>query len=151
MTGSGNCEIFNATVIMEATAFDIVQELGLAFPRTEEGRYFGGRALKVDGEVFVVQARHRSAEPNSISVMVGFKRRDELIANNPRAFYLKPHYENYAVVLVRLDHIDRGLLSEVLRFAHDAVASGEVKTGRSRVARRSSLPKKNVRPRTRSA
>ena len=75
--------------------FDIVRELGLALPRAEETRYYGMPALQVDGEVFVVQTSHRSAAPNSISVPVGFKRRDQLIGENPRVFYLKPHYQPY--------------------------------------------------------
>jgi hypothetical protein len=87
--------------------FNTVRELGLALPRTEECRYYRMPALNVDGEVFVVQTGHRSAEPNSVRVPVGFKERERLIAADPRVFYLKPHYEPYPVVLVRLDCIDR--------------------------------------------
>ena len=114
----------------EGMTFSVVRELGLALPRAEESRYFRLPALKVDGEIFVVQTGHRSAEPNSISVPVGFKRRDRLIASNPRVFYLKPHYEPYAVVLVRLDHIDRDELRQLLHSAYQAVSSGAVKPGR---------------------
>jgi hypothetical protein len=112
-------------------------------------------ALAVDGEVLVVQTSHGSADPNSISVATEFERRKKLIANNPRVFYLKPHYEDYPVVLVRLDQIGRGELHEVLHFAYDAVVSGKVKIGRSRVGnRRSTSPKKKIkrrRARTRRA
>jgi len=135
--------------------FDIVRERGLAFPRAKETRYYGLPALEVDGEVFVVQTSHRSADPNSISVAVGFETREKLIANNSRVFYLKPHYENYPVVLVRLDQIDRGRLNEVLHSAYAAVVSGKVKIGRSRLAsRRPTSPKKRIsrrRARTRRA
>jgi hypothetical protein len=128
--------------------FDIVRERGLAFPRAKETRYYGLPALEVDGEVFVVQTTHRSADPNSISVAVGFETREKLIANNSRVFYLKPHYQNYPVVLVRLDQIDRGRLNEVLHSAYAAVVSGKVKIGRSRVARRRpTSPKKRIRRR----
>ena len=131
-----------------SAAFDIVRELGLAFPRAKETRYYKLPALEVDGEVFVVQTSHRSADPNSLSVAIGFQRREKLIADSPRAFYLKPHYQGYPVVLVRLDQIDRAELSEVLRSAYDAVVSGKVKMGRSRVAnRRSASPKKRIRRR----
>jgi hypothetical protein len=110
--------------------FSTVRELGLALPRAEECRYFRLPALKVDGEVFVVQTGHRSAEPNSISVPVGYKQREQLIAADPRIFYLKPHYEPYPVVLVRLDYIDLDALRRLLRSAYDAVSSGAVKPGR---------------------
>ena len=115
--------------------YNVVRELGLELPRAEEGLYYRMPALKVNGEIFVVQTGHRSAEPNSISVPVGFKRREQLIAADPRVFYLKPHYEPYPVVLVRLDCIDRDALQRVLRSAYDAVSSGAVKPGRRRARR----------------
>ena len=112
--------------------FSAVRELGLALPRARESLYYRLPALKVDGQMFVVQTGHRSAEPNSISVPVGFKRRDELIAADPRVYYLKPHYEPYPVVLVRLDCIGREALRRLLRSAYDAVSSGAVVPGRRR-------------------
>ena len=115
--------------------YNVVRQLGLELPRAEEGLYYRMPALKVDGEIFVVQTGHRSAEPNSISVPVGFKRREQLIAADPRVFYLKPHYEPYPVALVRLDCIDRDALQRVLRSAYDAVSSGAVKPGRRRARR----------------
>lgn len=99
----------------------------------------------VNGDVFVVQTSHRSAEPNSVAVAVGFKHRDQLISNKPAVFYTRPHCENYPVVLLRLDYFDRNLLDEVLRCAYDAVASGEVRAGRPRKAQRSPSRKKYVR------
>ena len=115
--------------------YNVVRELGLELPRAEEGLYYRMPALKLNGEIFVVQTGHRSAEPNSISVPVGFKRREQLIAADPRVFYLKPHYEPYPVVLVRLDCIDRDALQRVLRSAYDAVSGGAVKPGRRRARR----------------
>ena len=112
--------------------YNVVRELGLELPRAEEGLYYRMPALKVNGEIFVVQTGHRSAEPNSISVPVGFKRREQLIAADPRVFYLKPHYEPYPVVLVRLDCIGRDALRRLLRSAYDAVSSGAVVPGRRR-------------------
>ena len=115
--------------------FDTVRELGLAFPRAQESRYYRMPALKVDGEVFVVQTSHRSAEPNSISVVVGFEQRDKLVASDPSVFYLKRHYAPYPVVLVRLDSIARENLRRVLRQAYDAVGSGKARAGQQRGAR----------------
>ena len=130
-----------------STTFDLVRDCGLELPGTKETLYYRGRALAVNGEVFAVQAGHSSAEANSIGVAASFQRREELISDNPDVFYVKPHYENYPVVLVRLDQIDRDLLRAVLRSAHDAVAKGDVKMGRSRVARRLSTRKKYIKRR----
>ena len=131
-----------------SAAFDSVLELGLVFPRARETRYYRGPALEIDGEVFAVQTSHRSADPNSISVATEFERREKLIADKPRVFYLRPHYQNYPVVLVRLDQVDRAELNKILRSAYNAVVSGKVKIGRSRVAkRRSTSRKKQVKRR----
>jgi hypothetical protein len=112
--------------------FDDVRDIGLKLPGAEETRYYRMPALKVNDEVFVVKTSHPSAEPNSISVSVGFKRRAELIAAQPDTFYLKPHYEPYPVVVVRLSCITRAKLQEILRLAHKSVSSGAVVTGRRR-------------------
>jgi hypothetical protein len=125
--------------------FATVCEIGIAFPRAQQARYYGMPALKVDGEVFVVQTSHRSAEPNSISVAVGFKRRDELIASEPRVFYLKRHYQPYPVALVRLHCITREDLDSLVRFAYDAVLSGRVRAGQQRGARREKPSTKIIR------
>ena len=61
----------------EGLTFTAVRELGLALPRAKEARCFRTTALKVDGKIFAVRTTHRSAEPNSISVPVGFERRDQ--------------------------------------------------------------------------
>jgi hypothetical protein len=130
---------------MARADFDAVRKIGLAFPRAQEDRYYGMPALKVDGEVFVVQTSHRSAEPNSISVPVGFERRDELIASDPDVFYLKRHYELYPVVLARLERITREDLQRLLHFAYDVVSSGSVSAGPQRGARRPKSSTKIIR------
>ena len=114
--------------------FDDVRKIGLKLPRAKESRYYRMPALKVDGEVFIVCTSHASAERNSVSVPVGFERRAELIARDPSVFYLKPHYEPYPVVLVRLDSIARSALRRLLRSAYEAVSSGAVNPGRRRVS-----------------
>ena len=135
---------------MMTDSFATVREIGLGFPRAQEARYYGMPALTVDGEVFVVQTGHRSAEPNSISVPIGFERRDELIAANLRVFYLKQHYAPYPVVLVRLGQITRENLQRLLRSAYDVVSSGSVSAGHDRGRRRQKAsPRKITRKRNR--
>jgi hypothetical protein len=129
----------------EAITFETVRELGLELPRAQASRYYGMPALKVGGNVFVVQTNHRSAEPNSISAVVGFPHRDKLIARDPRVFYVKRHYMPYPVVLARLNCITRDALGELLREAHHAVSSGAVSVANSRRPRALRVPPKKVR------
>jgi hypothetical protein len=118
----------------EEPCFRAVRDVGLVFPEAEESRYYGLPALKIHGQMFVVQAGHRSAEPGSISVAVGFQNRERLIASNPNVFYLKPHYKPYPVVLVRLRRIKRAALRQLLRSAYHSVLTGAVKPVRVRGA-----------------
>jgi hypothetical protein len=78
-------------------------------------------------------------------VPAGFERRAQLIATDPRVFYLKTHYEPYPVVLVRLDCIDRNALERLLRSAHRAVStSALVPVGDER--READVPRNSSRP-----
>lgn len=116
--------------------FEDVRDIGLKLPGAEDTRYYRMPALKVNEEIFVVQTSHPSAELNSISLPVGFERREELIGTSPDTFYLKPHYEPYPVVLVRLSQVKRAELEQLLGFAHEVVSSGKVVPGRRREPQR---------------
>ena len=62
-------------------------------------------ALKVHGKMFVCIASHKSAEPNSLVVMMAFAYRDALVEDDPAMYYLKKHCLNHPCVLVRLTRI----------------------------------------------
>lgn len=95
-------------------SFETVRELGLALPGVEEGTTYGTLALKVHGKMFACLASHPSAEPGTLAVRVDFGQRDELIAAEPDIYYLKDHYVNYPVVLVRLSRIHPDALRDLL-------------------------------------
>jgi hypothetical protein len=73
--------------------------------------------------MFACMASHKSAESGSLVVRIGFDDRDALIADDPRTYYVKPHYENYAAVLVRLEVIDREALHDLLQSAWRTVTA----------------------------
>ncbi|HYN10519.1 MAG TPA: MmcQ/YjbR family DNA-binding protein [Vicinamibacterales bacterium] len=104
----------------KAIGFDTIRRLGLAMPDVEVSTTYGSPALKIRKRMFACLATHKSAEPHTLVVSVGFDRRDELIAADPDIYYLKEHYRSYPVVLVRLDRVHpdalRGLLATARRF-----------------------------------
>jgi hypothetical protein len=59
-------------------------------------------------------ATHRSAEPETLVVRAGFEEREWLIADAPETYYVTDYYRKYPVVLVRLSHIDRDALRDLL-------------------------------------
>ena len=101
--------------------FATVRKLGLALLDVEESTMYRAPALKVRGHMFACMASHKSAEPNTLVVLVGFDERNALIAADPETYYLKDHYLNHPSVLVRLSRIPRddlrALLLKAWRFA----------------------------------
>src|SRR5246500_3140988 len=87
--------------------FDTVRKVGVALPGVEESTAYGAPALKICGKLLACVPTHRSAEPNSLAVRVGFDDRAELLAAAPGVYYVTDHYLNYSAVLVRLWRITR--------------------------------------------
>ncbi len=59
-------------------------------------------------------ATHRSAERDTLVVRVGLDERESLLAEAPATYYVTDHYRRHPVVLVRLSHIDRQALRDLL-------------------------------------
>jgi hypothetical protein len=101
----------------DAATFDAAREIGAQLPGVKATADRLGVALKIGPEILACTAIHKSAEPDSLMIRLGFERRDALVAENPDAFYLTGHYDSYPVVLVRLRRIDRAYLATLLREA----------------------------------
>ena len=111
--------------------FDVVRKVGLELPGVEESTMYGQPALKIRGKLLACLASHKSAEPGSLVVRIGFEDRDALIADDPRVYYVKPHYLGYPSVLVRLALIDGDALRDLLRSAWRTVTASAPARGRS--------------------
>ena len=97
--------------------FATVRQLAKTLPGVAEGTAWGQPALKLRGKFLACMASHKSAEPNTLVVLLGFDQRDAMLADAPETYSLKPHYEGYPSVLVRLSRIDRGALKDLLQAA----------------------------------
>ena len=103
--------------------FDTVRKLGLALPDVEESTMYGSPALKLRGRLVACLPTHKSAEPDSLVVRSGFDERAALLAEEPDTYYLRDHYVNYPVVLVRLSRIKPDELRDLLDMAWHFVTS----------------------------
>ena len=103
--------------------FDTVRKVGLALPGVEESTAYGSPALKVRGKLLACVPAHRSAEPGSLVVRVGFDDRAELLAADPNVYYVTDHYLDYSAVLVRLSHVSPDILRDLLGMAHRFVTA----------------------------
>ena len=110
-------------------SFDTVREMGLALPHVEEGTVYGSPALKVGGKMFACLAIHRSADPDSLAIRIGFDQREELRAADPNTYYLTDHYVNYPVILVRLTRVQPDALRDLLLMAWRFVSTSDKRGG----------------------
>jgi hypothetical protein len=116
--------------------FDVVREIGLALPESEEGSLHGAPTVKVSGRLLACPALHKSAEANSIVVRIGFEQRAALLAREQNVYYVTDHYRNYPSVLARLDRVDRRALRELLDIGWRFVTSrAEARKGSKRGGR----------------
>lgn len=114
-------------------SFKNVEAIGRTLPDVEVTTTWGTPALKVRGKMFVCLASNKSAEPNTLVVMMDFAERDAIIEDDPRTYYLKEHYLNYPCVLVRLSRVHADALRDLVTGAHRFVSA---KTGKSTAGRR---------------
>jgi hypothetical protein len=116
-------------------SFKAVESIGRTLPDAEVTTTYGQPALKVHGKMFVCIASHKSAEPNTLVVMMDFSARDALIEDDPGTYYLKDHYLNYPCVLVRLSRIHPDALRDLVIGAHRFVSAKARKKKRSTAVR----------------
>jgi hypothetical protein len=122
--------------------FDTVRRIGLALPGVREELYYGAPAIKAGGRLVACIPTHKSAEPESLVVRTSFERRAEMLAEDPEVYYLKPHYENFPVVLVRLSRIHADALRDLLKAAWQFASSKEARPQKRSVrTRRITVPR----------
>lgn len=123
------------------TTFETVRAIASTLPGVEESTMYGSPALKVRGSWIVVVPTHKSAEPNSLAFRVDVAQREELIAAEPRTYYVKEHYVNYPVVLVRLAEVHPDALEDLVRMAYRRASA----TRKQPARRASASPRKAKR------
>jgi hypothetical protein len=116
-------------------SFKAVESIGRTLPDVEVTTMYGQPALKVRGKMFVCIASHKSAEPNTLVVMMDFPDRDALIEDAPGTYYLKDHYLNYPCILVRLSRVHPDALRDLVIGAHRFVSAKASSKRRSTVKR----------------
>jgi hypothetical protein len=99
-----------------------VRELALRFPGTEESTSYGTPAIRARKALL---ARLRD-DDGTLVLRVDFEERLALVHEQPRIFFVTPHYDDYPFVLVRLAAVDRDELAELLEEAWRAVAPKRV-------------------------
>jgi hypothetical protein len=120
--------------------FDAAVAIGRTLPDVEVTTTWGASTLKVRGKMFACVAINKSAEPNSMVVLMDAVQRDLLLEEDPSTYYLTDHYVSDVTpcVLVRLARVSPDSLSDLIRGAHRYVS------GKTTSSRRSSRPRRGT-------
>ena len=115
-----------------ADPFARVKTAGLALPDVEATtKYDGSPVLKAGGSFMAGLATHRSAEPDTLVVRIGFEEREWLLEDAPEIYYVTDYYRNYPVVLVRLSRVDQDALRDLLSASWRLALAKARKRGRT--------------------
>ena len=125
--------------------FNDVRKIGATLDGVEVGTAYDSPCLRVNRTMIACIAINKQAEPNSLMIRMPVDQRDALIAEAPDVYYLKPHYEPYPCVLVRLSKVHRDALRDLLHGAWRLAAARAAK----RPARRPASRPRPPAPRTR--
>jgi hypothetical protein len=109
--------------------YEAVREVALALPDVKDSSTLRGVAFKACGRLLACKAVNRCAEPDTLMVRMPGAERDRLIAEDPRRFYITPHYLPHDVVLVRLKAVGRRQLKTVLGLAWQFVTASRPRAG----------------------
>ena len=94
-----------------------MRKIGATLDGVDVGTAYDSPCLRVNKKMIACIAINKQAEPNSLMIRMPVDQRDALIAEAPDVYYLKPHYENYPCVLVRLAKVHRDALRDLLQGA----------------------------------
>jgi hypothetical protein len=89
--------------------WETVRELALALPEAEEVTPVTRQAFRVRGRLFVWMSPH---EKGALVVRADPDEKPLLLESNPDVYFVVPHYQNWAGVLIRPGPIEREELRE---------------------------------------
>jgi hypothetical protein len=114
-----------------ADPFALVRAVGLTLPGVEAmTRYDGAPVLKARGCFMAGLATHESAEPGTLVVRMSVEERAYLLEDAPETYYLTDHYRKYPLILVRLAHVNRDALHDLLSVSWRLTVAKSGKTRR---------------------
>jgi hypothetical protein len=94
--------------------WDDVIAAGERLPGVEVTTSYGTPALKVRDKLL---CRLRT-NPDALAIrVIDVADKDALLLGDPDVFFTTPHYDNYPVVLVRLDAVSEAVLAELIEDA----------------------------------
>lgn len=94
--------------------WDSVTAFAAALPDAERSTYYGGPAIKANGNAFVAPGR----EAGSFCLLIDRDTVDMLKETDPDTYWQTPHYEGWPAVLVRYASADPERVLAMIGRAH---------------------------------
>lgn len=94
--------------------WDDVLTVAATLPGVEVGESYGTPSLKVRKKFM---CRLRTKPDALVMRVIDLEDRDALLKGNPDVYFVTAHYQEYPVVLVRLEAVDAGELAELVEDA----------------------------------
>ena len=98
--------------------YDTIRRLALELAGVEESTSYGTPALKVRGKLMVRLHDDR----DKIVLRMPFDRREELMAGDPKTYFITDHYRDYPWVLVSLKEVHLDAVQDLLQLAYQAAS-----------------------------
>jgi hypothetical protein len=98
----------------KAVTYDAVRRLALKLPNAEESTSYGTPAVKVKGKLFL--RLHQDLD--KIVLPMPFDRREELMAEDPKTYFITEHYAEHPYILVSLARVPMEALPDLLNLAY---------------------------------
>jgi len=106
-----------------AAEYKRVCEIARKLPGVEESSSYGTAALKVKGRFM---CRLRSEAEGALAIRCDFLDRQILLQADPEVFFVTDHYQDYPMILVRLDKIRLSALPDLIERAWRMVAPAKL-------------------------
>lgn len=102
------------------TDFEIVKNIALTFPDTEESiSHEGTPSVKIRGKLMC--RLHESGE--FIPIRLDFEIRDKYLNSHPEIFHLPEHYKAYPYICMWTHNYDRKFIKEILEQSWKSLAT----------------------------
>ena len=108
-------------------------QLARKLPGVEESTSYGTPSLRVKGRIL---GRLRTEAEGALALRIDLLDRQILLQADPDTFFLTEHYINYPMVLVRLDHMRRKAMQDLLLRSWRLVAPAKLIAAYDAVAKR---------------
>lgn len=110
----------NKIVNFKYTDFEVVKNIALTFPDTDESiSHEGTPSVKVRGKLMC--RLHESGE--FIPIRLDFEIRDKYLDSHPEIFHLPDHFKPYPYICMWIHDYDKKLLTEILELSWKGLAA----------------------------